>query len=73
MGGFARIRCPRCQGERVLLDLAHHHVVFTVPTHLRGVIGNYPQSPVKTKDRMTWNQSAMPFRNVANFWSDLRV
>ena len=68
LGGFARIRCPRCRAEhllafscrtrnlcpscqakrsavfaewlveRVLLDVAHRHVVFTVPKRLRGLI-----------------------------------
>jgi len=68
MGGFARIRCPRCHAEHllafscrtrnlcpscqakrsalfaawlvedVLLDVAHRHVVFTVPKRLRGLI-----------------------------------
>jgi len=68
MGGFARIRCPRCRAEHllafscrtrnlcpscqakrsavfaewltehVLLDVAHRHVVFTVPKALRGLI-----------------------------------
>ena len=68
LGGFARIRCPRCRAEHllafscrtrnlcpscqakrsalfaewlvecVLLDVAHRHVVFTVPKSLRGLI-----------------------------------
>ena len=68
IGGFARIRCPRCQSEqgspsscrtrnlcpscqakrsavfaewvtkKVLLDVGHRHVVFTVPKALRGLI-----------------------------------